>query len=128
LNTRGVTPEERSMSIRRLDRQEWQGFCIRMSHDFVGKRVAIEIASLEFGAQPETERLPLLGMSYDPKNDVFELLVGELDHLIYGPREIYVDETPLIDSIILQIIDAAGVRQIVTMRDPLMLPSPDAAR
>jgi hypothetical protein len=33
------------MSIRRLDRHEWQGFCIRMSHDFVGKRVAIEVAS-----------------------------------------------------------------------------------
>jgi uncharacterized protein DUF5335 len=128
LNTRVVTPEERSMSIRRLDRREWQGFCIRMSHNFIGKRVAIEVASLDFGAQRETERLPLLGMSYDPRSDVFELIVGELDHLIYGPREVYVDESPLIDSIILQIIDAAGVRQIVTLRDPLMLPSPDAAR
>jgi hypothetical protein len=112
------------MSIRRLDRNEWQGFCTRMSHDFVGKRVAIEVASLEFGAQRETERVPLRGMSYDPHNDVFELIVGELDHLIYGPREVYVDETPLLDSILLQIIDAAGVRQIVTLHDPLMLPSP----
>lgn len=115
------------MSIRRLDRNEWQGFCLRMSHGFVGKRVAIEVASLEIGAQLETEWVPLLGMSYDPKNDVFELIVGELDHLIYGPREVYVDETPPIDSIIiLQIIDAAGVHQIVTLRDPLMLPSPGA--
>jgi hypothetical protein len=116
------------MSIRRLDRNEWQGFCIRMSHDFVGKRVAIEVASLEFGAQRKTNRLPLRGMSYDPKSDVFELALDELDHLIHGPREVYVDETPPIDSIVLQIIDAAGVRQIVYLRDPLMLPRPGTAR
>jgi hypothetical protein len=116
------------MSIRRLDRNEWQGFCIRISRDFLGKRVAIEIASLDIGAQRETERLPLLGMSYDPKNDVFELLIGELDHLIYRPREVYVDETPLIDIDTLQIIDEAGVRQIVTLRNPLMLPAPRAPR
>jgi hypothetical protein len=110
------------MSIRRLERNEWQGFCIRVSHGFVGKAVAIEVTSLEFGAQPETQRLPLLGMSYDPQDDVFELIVGEVDHLILAPREIYVDETPSVDSFMLQIIDADGVRQIVTMRDPLMLP------
>ena len=115
------------MSIRRLDRNEWQDFCNRMSHGFVGKLVALEVASLELGAQHEAERLPLLGMSYDPNTDVLELIVGELDHLIYGPREVYVDETPLLDSIMLQIIDAEGVRQIVTLRDPVMLPSPDAA-
>lgn len=113
------------MSIRRLERSEWQGFCIWVSHGFVGKAVAIEVTSLEFGTQPETQQLPLLGMSYDPKDDVFELIVGEVDHLIRAPREVYVDETPwTTDSITLQIVDADGVRQIVTMRDPLMLPAP----
>lgn len=116
------------MSIRRLDRREWRGFCSRMSHECAGKWVAIEVASLEFGAQRGTERLPLLGMSYDPQNDVLELIVGELDHLIHGPRELYVDETPLFDNISLQIVDTAGVRQIVTLSEPLMLPPPHAAR
>jgi hypothetical protein len=99
-----------------------------MSHGFLGTAVAIEIASLEFGAQPETQRLPLLGMSYDPKDDIFELIVGDVDHLIRAPREVYVDEAPLVDRLILQIIDADGVRQIVTLRDPLMLPPPVVAR
>jgi hypothetical protein len=116
------------MSIRRLERNEWQGFCVRVSHGFVGKAVAIEVTSLEFGTQPETRQLPLLGMSYDPKDDVFELIVGDVDHLIRAPREVYVDETPLIDSITLQFVDADGVKQIVTLRDPLMLPPPGAVR
>jgi Family of unknown function (DUF5335) len=52
---------------------------------------------------------------------VLELLLGELEHLIRAPREFYVDEEPLgITS--LQIIDAEGVHQILTLRDPLMLP------
>ena len=54
------------------------------------------------------------------------VLLGELEHLIRAPREFYVDEEPLgITS--LQIIDAEGVRQIVTLRDPLMLPGSTAS-
>jgi hypothetical protein len=58
---------------------------------------------------------------------VLELLIGELDHLIRAPRELYVDEE-LLGIVSFQIIDAEGVRQIVTLRDPLMLPGPEAFR
>jgi hypothetical protein len=114
------------MTIRRLQRDDWSGFCIRVTRVFLGKWVDIEVVSLQIGFQPEARRLPLIGISYDPKSDVLELLLlGELDHLIRAPREFYVDEEPLgITS--LQIIDAEGVRQIVTLRDPLMLPGPTA--
>jgi hypothetical protein len=109
------------MTIRRLQRDDWSGFCIHVTRGFLGKWVDIEVASLQIGFQPEARRLPLIGISYDPKSDVLELLLGELEHLIRAPREFYVDEEPLgITS--LQIIDAEGVRQIVTLRDPLMLP------
>ncbi len=111
------------MTIRRLERSEWVSFCISASHIFLGKQVRIEVASLEIGAQLEAHEVPLLGISYDPKDDVLELLVGELDHLIHAPRELYVEDT-LIGVASLQIIDADGVRQIVTLRDPLMLPPP----
>jgi hypothetical protein len=111
------------MTIRRLERSEWIAFCVRASHSFLGKQVKIEVASLEIGFQLEARRMPLLGISYDPKSDVLELLTAELDHLIHAPRELYVDDTSFgIAS--MQIIDADGVRQIVTLQDPLMLPSP----
>ena len=109
------------MTIRRLQRDDWSGFCIRVTRGFLGKWVDIEVASLQIGFQPEARRLPLIGISYDPKSDVLELLLGELEHLIRAPREFYVDEEPLgITS--LQIIDAEGVHQILILRDPLMLP------
>jgi hypothetical protein len=84
----------------------------------------VEVMSLDFGCQVEAHRLPMLGMSYDPRNDVLELLIGDLDHLIRSPRELYFDDA-LLGSMVLQIVDADGVRQIVTFRYPLMLPSPD---
>ena len=111
------------MTIRRLERSEWTGFCLRASRGFIGKHVQIEIASLQIGSQFEVHRLPLLGMAYDPKSDVLELLIGELDHLVRCPREFYVDEE-LLGVVSLQIIDAEGIRQIITLRDPLMLPAP----
>jgi hypothetical protein len=109
------------MTIRRLERNDWIGFCLRASRGMLGKWVDIEIASLQIGAQLEARHLPLLGISYDPKSDVLELLVGELEHLIRAPREFYVDEE-LFGLVSLQIIDAEGVRQIVTLREPLLLP------
>jgi hypothetical protein len=80
------------------------------------------VASHQIGSQVEVRRLPLVGMSYDPKDDVLELLVGELCHLIRAPREFYVDEPPL-GIVCLQIIDADGIQDIVTLREPLMLPN-----
>ena len=114
------------MTIRRLQRDDWSGFCIHVTRGFLGKRVGIEVTSLQIGFQPEARRLPLIGISYDPKSDVLELLLGELEHLIRAPREFYVDEE-LLGITSLQIIDAEGVRQIVTLRDPLMLPGSTAS-
>ncbi len=113
------------MTIRKLRRDDWSGFCAHVTRGFLGKRVDIEVASLQIGFQPEARRLPLIGISYDPKSDVLELLLGEFEHLIRAPREFYVDEEPL-DITSLQIIDADGVRQILILRDPLMLPRPTA--
>jgi hypothetical protein len=114
------------MTIRRLQRDDWSGFCIHVTRGFLGKWVDIEVVSLQIGFQPEARRLPLIGISYDPKSDVLELLLGELEHLIRAPREFYVDEE-LLGITSLQIIDAEGVRQIVTLRDPLMLPGSTAS-
>ena len=114
------------MTIRRLERSEWPGFCIRVERGCLGKQVAIEVGSLQIGFQLAVHRLPLLGITYDPKSDILELLVGKLDHLVRAPRELYIDEQ-LFGLVSLQIIDSEGVQQIVTLRDPLMLPGPSVS-
>jgi hypothetical protein len=71
----------------------------------------------------EAEWLPLLGLAYDPNDDIVEVALEGLDHMIPKPRELYIDNG--IGSLSsLEIIDADGVKQIVKLRDPLMLPPP----
>jgi hypothetical protein len=58
-----------------------------------------------------------------PRNDIIEIALDGLDHLVRNPLELYFDEDP-IGMTSLQVIDGDGVRQIILSRDPLMLPSP----
>jgi len=110
------------MAIRRLERGDWGGFCILATQGYFGRQVSIEVISLEIGAQPEVQRSPLMGMSYDPKSDVLQVLLGEVSHLVHGPRELYVDEE-LLGAVSVEVVDAEGIRQILTLREPMMLPS-----
>ncbi len=114
------------MSVQKLDRPQWQAFADHLSKMLPGKEAEIEVEGLRLGAQVEAEWLPLLGIAYDPKDDLFEIVIGALDHLISNPREVYVETGPAgLASI--EIVDGDGVQQIIKLRDPLMLPSPAAS-
>lgn len=107
----------------KLEKSQWRAYFDRMSKALVGKRAEIEVASLKLGDQIEAEWLPLFGITYDPKDDILEIAPDEVDHLINKPREVYVEEESL-ELTSLEVVDADDVRQIVVLRDPLMLPAP----
>jgi hypothetical protein len=115
------------MTTRKLDKTQWRTFFDRLSTTLEGKQAEIEIASLRLGDQVEANWLPLLGIAYDPNDDIVEVALEGLDHLIPKPRELYAEEGPG-GLTALEIIDADDVKQIVRLRDPLMLPSPSQAR
>ena len=79
---------------------------------------------MQLGSQVLAEWLPLIGVTFDPKDNLIEIAFVEgVDHLVIRPKELYVDEGPLgVTS--MEIVDTDGVRQIVKLRDPLMLPPP----
>jgi Family of unknown function (DUF5335) len=115
-----------AMAVRALDKSEWKAFCDEISKTVGGKRAEIEVASLGLGSQVEAKWLLLLGIAYDPKNDLVEIALDDLDHLIHHPRQIYVDIGPEGLSS-LEVIDSEDVRHIIKLRDPLALPAPSAA-
>jgi hypothetical protein len=115
------------MTTHKLDKKQWRTFFDRISTMLEGKRAEIEIASLRLGDQIEAEWLPLLGITYDPMDDIVEVALEGLDHLIPKPREIYVEDDA--EGIMaLEIVDDDGEKQIVKLRDPVMLPAPAQAR
>lgn len=113
------------MTIRRLEKSEWRPFFDALSKLLEAQVAEVEVASLDLGDQTETEWLPLLGIVYDPSSDVLEIALDGVDHMIRKPREIYLDEgaTGLTR---LEIVDADGIKQIVNLKDRLMLPAPQA--
>jgi hypothetical protein len=109
------------MAISKLEKAAWHAYFDRISKTLEGKRAEIEIDALALGNQIEAEWLPLLGIVYDPRSDIVEIILEGLDHMIHQPRELYIDQDAHgLNS--LEVIDADDVRQIVRLRDPLMLP------
>src|SRR5262245_20862740 len=112
-----------AMTTRKLEKKQWRSFFDRVSTTLEGKEAEIEIASLRLGDQVQAEWLPLLGIAYDPHDDIVEVALEGLDHLIPKPRDSYVEDAPG-GLVALEIVDADDVKQIVKLRDPLMLPAP----
>jgi hypothetical protein len=110
------------MTIRKLDKKEWAAYFNRVSKELEDAEAEIEVMSLALGDQIEAEWLPLFGIIYDPKDDLVEVAVENIDHMINKPREINVDEQGGM-LVNVEIIDADGVRQIVKLREKLLLPA-----
>ena len=107
------------MPIRTLPRTEWNDYFDAFSDtkSDTGRvdYAEIRILSPEDGVQPQTRWLPLQGITYDPKNDLLEVLVTGLDHLIGHPDSIYVDEEAGRLNC-LEVVRQDGTKEIVELR------------
>jgi hypothetical protein len=114
------------MTTERLDRSAWKGYFDAMSRVLPGKQAEIEVNSLHIGSQIEAEFVPLLGITYDSRSDILEVLMEGWDHTIAHVREVFVDHDGVnLNSV--SVTDADGVQQIIRLRDPAMLPAPPPA-
>jgi len=111
------------MATRTLSKSEWQSFFDGISKDLGSKRVQIEVTGLALGDQIAANWLPLLGITYEPKGDLLEIALEGFDHLIHNPRDISVDAGPE-GLTSMEIVDSARERQIVKLKEPLMLAAP----
>lgn len=111
------------MALSKLEKSTWHAYFDNMSKVLSDKRVEIEVDALAIGSQIEAEWLPLLGVTYDPRNDIVDIALEGLDHIIHKPRDIFVDHTAA-DLRSLEVVDADDFRHIIKLRDPLMLPRP----
>ena len=112
------------MAATEIDRSNWAPFLDTITNSLIGKRAEIEVVSLDLGDQIEAEWTPLIGITYDRKDDLIEIALDELDHMVRSPRQLFVDYG--IGDIVaaIEIVDGEGTRQIVKFKDPLALPAP----
>jgi Family of unknown function (DUF5335) len=120
--------EQTLMAAAEIDRSRWGPYLDSLTNSLIGKQAEIEVVSLDLGDQIEAEWTPLIGVTYDRKDDLIEIALEDLDHLIRSPRQLFIDYAVGGAIAAIQIIDADGNQQIVRFKDPLALPAPEDAR
>ena len=113
------------MGLHKFDRSKFSGVCTAISSRVLGKRAEIEVLSPINGILVAARWRPLIGIIYDPAGDALKIMLDGADHLIFHPREMYLDfGNGGVQN--LGILDRENAWQIVLLRDPLMLPRPTA--
>ena len=111
------------MGIQKFERSKWPHVCAAVSIALLGKRAEIEVVSLSDGLLIEAHWLPVIGIAFDPVNDLLRIMLDGVDHFVFQPKEMYLD-FGLGGVQSLGILDNENAWQIVLLRDPLMLPRP----
>ncbi len=108
------------MKSRTLEKKDWNNYFDLVSKSLEGKRATIEVASLQLGDQIEADRVVLYGITYDMKDDLLEIALEGLDHMIRKPVDIeLIEGASGLQTI--GVVDADGTQQIIRLSDPLML-------
>jgi hypothetical protein len=102
-------------------RTEWTRLTERLTAEYQGYDVTIEILDPEVGANSLVERLPFDTVTYDHKDDVLVISVGgnsqrypvALRHVIHHPQELVVDLIP--EGGGLKITDSTGTTTLVSL-------------
>ena len=107
------------MTLRELPKAEWQPYFDQVSKHLIGERAMVEIKGLAFGDQRLARCLPLIGITYDGKDNILEVAMDGLDHLIHAPHKIIgSDGADGLESIEV-VVNASQQSQVVTLIKPL---------
>lgn len=108
------------MAVLKLDKKEWAVYFDTFSKKFLKDEqpeyVEIRVMSEEIGVQPETQWTLLKGISYDPKGDVLDVSVDQLNRRIFHPTEIYVDEEDNGWLTSIEVVEQDGTKDIIEIR------------
>ncbi len=99
---------------------EWKEYFDNFSKKIKGasEKVEIELVAPSVEDLKEGKNLPLIGISYDPKDKVLSVFCGDLDHIIEKPQEICVEEE---DGGVktIRTTDGTGMEHFIKLAKPL---------
>ncbi len=107
-------------TTKQIPRQQWTEYFDRFTKKYLRddrpETATIELLSPTLGDQFEVEGVRLLGVSYDRKSDVLEVLLKNMDHLVFQPKEISAIEEG--DGFLsgIEIVRGDGTKEVLTIR------------
>lgn len=107
------------MATQTLPPHEWGPYFDRFAREKsrTGRVDYAEVRVFTYGTGSRTlaRWLPLVALTYDPNGDLLEVTVDHLDHFIYHPERIYVDESDgHLDRI--EAVRLDGTRDVIEIR------------
>jgi Family of unknown function (DUF5335) len=105
------------MNDRSIKKEDWSAYFENLSEMLTGKRILIEIASPSIGDQIEAHWVPLAGVTYDPKDDLIDVAVEHLNHIIRKPQSVYIhhDDKHLAA---IEVRGSGGEQHILKFKEP----------
>jgi len=81
-----------------IPREQWTSYFDAFSKRFLRDRnresATVEVLSRELGAQEAMHNIRVLGVSYDHRDQVLDIALEDVDHLVLRPTEIWTVEQP----------------------------------
>jgi hypothetical protein len=107
-------------ATRQIPRTEWQSYFDRFTREHLEQAppeaVTVEVLSPSLGDQYEASTERLLGLTYDPRSDALEVLLEDVDHLMFRPAEIWVieDDEGFVQT--MELVGSDDTREILHIR------------
>jgi len=100
--------------------QDWEEYFDELYKKIkdMNEKVEIDIEAPSVFEEEEAKGIPLLGLSYDPKDKVFSVMSENIEHLVHKPQEICVEEE---NGGIIQIrlVDGTGTEHFIKFSTPV---------
>jgi hypothetical protein len=110
-------------TTKQIPSQQWKDYFDRFTkrhlRDDRPEAATIELLSPSLGDQVEVAGARLLGITFDTKSKALEILLEDMDHLVFQPKKISVieEEDGFIPSI--EIVRGDDTKEILTVRRAL---------
>src|SRR5262245_43708555 len=107
-------------ATKKIPQKRWKSyfdeFTKKHLRDDRPESATIEVLTPQLGDQKEVEGVDLLGITYDPKSKALEVLVKNMDHLVFNPKEISaIEETDGFVSGV-EVVRDDGTKEVLTIR------------
>lgn len=117
-----------TMKTRTIPLGEWRQFLDSFSRQHAGWLMNVEVDSLELGAQPEIDDLPLAGISADTMSSAggaVEIFAGDdpdhrITHTIVHATALNLEQSDAGADVALQVKAADGTTTILRFRSPAL--------
>src|SRR4029077_1031807 len=108
------------VETKQIPRDQWKTYFDRFTGQYLKEEEAedatVEVLSPTLGDQFEAEGVRLLGLSYSPQSNLFELRLEDTEDLVFEPAEIWVMEEEGGFICNLQMVRSDGTNEVIYLR------------